>query len=88
MFFQDMFIIDSIIGNADRHNENWGFIVDKENDITTFSPIYDCGSCLNPMIEDAELEKISETELKNLAINSYSCLKENGKKINYMTYIR
>ena len=40
------------------------------------------------MIEDEEIEKINETELKNLAINSYSCLKENGKKINYMTYIK
>ena len=29
-----------------------------------------------------------ETELKNLAINCYSCIKENGKKINYMSYIK
>ena len=29
-----------------------------------------------------------ETELKNLAMNCYSCLKENGKKIHYMTYIK
>ena len=40
------------------------------------------------MLEDKEIEKITETELKNLAINCYSCLKENGKKINYMTYIK
>lgn len=33
-------------------------------------------------------DKKIETELKNLAINCYSCLKENGKKINYMTYIK
>ncbi|MGN1327673.1 MAG: HipA domain-containing protein [Clostridia bacterium] len=86
--FWDMFIIDSIIGNTDRHNENWGFILNKETGKATFSPIYDCGSCLNPMLEDKDLEKINETELKNLAINCYSCLKENGKKINYMTYIK
>ena len=86
--FWDMFIIDSIIGNTDRHNGNWGFILNKETSKTIFSPIYDCGSCLNPMIEDDELEKLNKTEIKNLAINSYSCLKENGKKINYMTYIK
>ena len=40
------------------------------------------------MIEDDEIEKINNTELKNLAINCYSCLKENGKKINYMSYIK
>ena len=86
--FWDMFVIDSIIGNTDRHNGNWGFLLNKNTGKAEFSPIYDCGSCLNPMLEDKEIGKISETELKNLAINCYSCLKENGKKINYMTYIK
>ena len=86
--FWDMFIMDSLIGNTDRHNGNWGFLLNKDTRKAEFSPIYDCGSCLNPMLEDEEIEKISETELKNLAINCYSCLKENGKKINYMKYIK
>ena len=85
--FWDMFIIDSIIGNTDRHNGNWGFLLNKKTMETVFAPIYDCGSCLNPMLEDEQIEKLNETELKNLAINCYSCLKENGKKINYITYI-
>ena len=86
--FWDMFVIDSLIGNTDRHNGNWGFLLNKKTHKVVFSPIYDCGSCLNPMLEDTEIEKFTETELKNLAINCYSCLKENGKKINYMTYIK
>ena len=32
------------------------------------------------MIEDEELSKLNDVELKNLAINCYSCIKENGKK--------
>ena len=86
--FWNMFIIDSLIGNTDRHIGNWGFLLNKITGNVEFSPIYDCGSCLNPMLEDEEIEKISETELKNLALNCYSCLKENGKKINYMSYIK
>lgn len=86
--FWDMFIIDALIGNTDRHNGNWGFLVDNQTKEVEFAPIYDCGSCLNPMINDNEMEKLKENEIKNLAINCYSCLKENGKKINYMTYIR
>ena len=86
--FWDMFIIDSLIGNTDRHNGNWGFILNRNTKEIKFSPIYDCGSCLNPMLEDEELERITEIELKNLAINCYSCIKENGKKINYMTFIK
>ena len=86
--FWDMFIIDGLIGNTDRHNGNWGFILNRNTKEIKFSPIYDCGSCLNPMLEDEELERITEIELKNLAINCYSCIKENGKKINYMTFIK
>lgn len=86
--FWDMFIMDSLIGNTDRHNGNWGLLVNARSNSARFSPIYDCGSCLNPMLEDSEIEKLSENELKNVAINCYSCIKENGKKINYMTYIQ
>lgn len=86
--FWNMFVVDSLIGNTDRHNGNWGFLLNKNTGRAEFSPIYDCDSCLNPMLEDKEIEKISEKELKNLAINCYSCIKENGKKINYMTYIK
>lgn len=86
--FWDMFVIDSLIGNTDRHNGNWGFLLNKNTGKVEFSPIYDCGSALNPMLEDDEIKKINETELKNLVINCYSCLKENGKKINYMTYMK
>ncbi len=86
--FWEMFIIDSLIGNTDRHNGNWGLLVNSKSNRATFSPIYDCGSCLNPMLGDEQIKELSETELKNLAINCYSCVKENGKKINYITYIR
>ena len=86
--FWDMFVIDSIIGNTDRHNGNWGFLLNKTTKKAEFSPIYDCGSALNPMLEDEQIEKINEVELKNLAINCYSCIKEDGKKINYMSFIK
>ncbi len=86
--FWEMFVIDSLVGNTDRHNGNWGIFVNTKNNNAIFSPIYDCGSCLNPMLDDKQIKSLNETELKNIAINCYSCIKENGKKINYMTYIR
>lgn len=86
--FWNMFIIDALIGNTDRHNGNWGFILDKQTGKTTFAPIYDCGSCLNPLLEDDEIENLNETQIKNLAINCYSCLKVNNSKINYISYIK
>ena len=85
--FWDMFIIDSIIGNTDRHNGNWGFILDKNSNKISFSPIYDCGSCLSPLLDDDEIKKISEVDIKNLSLNCYSCITIDNKKINYMSYI-
>lgn len=86
--FWDMFIIDSLIGNTDRHNGNWGFLLNKKTRKIKFSPIYDCGSCLNPMLDDEYMKNTSESELKNLAMNCFSCIKEKGKRIHYMTYIK
>ena len=86
--FWDMFVIDSLIGNTDRHNGNWGFLLNKTTRKAEFSPIYDCGSCLDPMLEEQEIEGFNEVELKNLVVNCYSCIKEDGKKINYMSFIK
>ena len=86
--FWDMFIIDSLIGNTDRHNGNWGFLVNTRSSKAEFSPIYDCGSCLNSKLADEEIDEFNDVKIKNLAINCHSCIKENGKKINYMPYIK
>ena len=86
--FWDMFVIDSLIGNTDRHNGNLGFLVDIKTNKIEFAPIYDCGSCLNPMIDDDEIKKLQDNDIKNLAINCYSCIKINGKKINYMSFLK
>ena len=85
--FWKMFIIDALIGNTDRHNGNWGFLINVKTQKIEFSPIYDCGSCLNPLLEDTEIEKLDEIAIKNLAINCYSYLRENGKRINDIKYI-
>ena len=43
--FWDMFIVDALIGNWDRHNGNWGFLYDAASDAVELAPVYDCGSC-------------------------------------------
>lgn len=86
--FLDMFIIDAFIGNTDSHNGNWGFLYNKKDGMMEFAPIYDNGSCLNPIFEDSEIEKLDNTELKNIAYNVYSCLKINNKRIHYFDFIK
>lgn len=54
--FWDMFIVDALIGNFDRHGGNWGFI--KRNNQYRIAPVYDNGSSLYPKLNTDE--KISE----------------------------
>ena len=48
-FFWDMFVVDALIGNFDRHNGNWGFLVDGNRDVDV-APVFDCGSSLYPQL--------------------------------------
>lgn len=88
--FWDVFIVDALIGNWDRHNGNWGFLYDIMNDTMTIAPIYDCGSCLYPQADDkimkATLNDSREMDLRIFAI-PLSGIKISGKKINYFDFI-
>ena len=50
--FWDMFIVDALIANFDRHGSNWGFI--KKNNKYRLSPIFDNGSSLFPQLNTDE----------------------------------
>lgn len=54
--FWDMFIVDALIGNFDRHGSNWGFI--KRDNKYRIAPVYDNGSSLYPKLNTDE--KIAE----------------------------
>lgn len=88
--FWDMFIVDALLGNFDRHNGNWGFLVDINTQETCIAPIYDCGSCLLPQADERIMKAVltNEDEL-NARIYQFptSAVKQNGKKINYHDFI-
>ena len=45
---KDMLYLDHLIRNIDRHEKNFGVIIDAETDsIIRMAPIFDSGSCLN-----------------------------------------
>lgn len=88
--FWDMFVADAFLGNFDRHNGNWGFLVDTATQETSIAPIYDCGSCLLPQADEKIMKAVltNEDEL-NARIYQFptSAVKLNGKKINYHDFI-
>lgn len=88
--FWNMFIVDSLIGNYDRHNGNWGVLVKDKTQEMIIAPIYDCGSCLYSQLTDKQMQDIlkSETEINNRVYNRpTSTITENGKRINYYDFI-
>lgn len=89
-WFWDMFIVDALIGNWDRHNGNWGFLYDTNTDEMQLAPVYDCGSSLYPQA-DEEIMKAVLSDKNELHYRVYeiptSAILLNGKKIKYFDFI-
>ena len=89
-FFWDMFIADALLGNFDRHNGNWGLLVDEEAQSAEIAPIYDCGSCLYPQLDlerMAEVLKSQEEIDRRIYVFLASSIEEHGVKIPYYDFI-
>ncbi len=88
--FWDMFIVDALIGNWDRHNGNWGFLYDPHTDEMTLAPVYDCGSSLYPQADDDIMEAVLEDENeRNYRIyeTPTAAIMQGKKKIKYFDFI-
>ena len=88
--FWDMFIVDALIGNWDRHNGNWGFLYDSVSDEMTLAPVYDCGSSLYPQADETIMKAVleDEGELNHRIYNiPTSAIMRDGKKIRYFDFI-
>ena len=89
-FFWDMFIADALLGNFDRHNGNWGILVDEHSKTAEIAPVYDCGSCLYPQLAAGDMEAVlsSEDEIgRRVYTFPASSIEENGKKLSYFEFI-
>lgn len=89
-WFWDVFIVDALLGNWDRHNGNWGFLYEVDTDKMVIAPVYDCGSCLYPQADEEimirTLEDPAERDLRIFQI-PLSGIKIEGKKINYFNFL-
>ena len=83
-------MIDTMLGNFDRHNGNWGFLCDAASGSAEIAPVFDCGSCLLPQADDKVMREVltNEDEM-NARIFQFptSILKQNGQKINYYDFL-
>jgi hypothetical protein len=87
--FWEIFLLDALLGNFDRHGGNWGFI--KENNEYTLAPIFDNGSCLFPRLTDEDYMKLiiesqEETQKRIFEFPTSQILLD-GKKSSYYDVI-
>lgn len=87
--FWDIYVVDALIGNFDRHGSNWGFL--KMNNKYTLAPVFDNGSSLySQLVDDNMMIKIMESEeMTNERIYKFptSQVQLNGKKSSYYEVI-
>lgn len=89
-FFWNMFVVDALIGNFDRHNGNWGLLTNKKERLAKIAPVYDCGSCLFPQNREEDMINILNdvTEMYDRSfVRPRSALMIDGKKINYFDFL-
>lgn len=88
--FWDMFIVDALIGNWDRHNGNWGFLYNTNSDEMKLAPVFDCGSSLYPQADDEIMQAVlsdqKERDYRVFDIPA-SAITVDNKKINYFEFI-
>lgn len=88
--FWDLFIADAFLGNFDRHNGNWGFLIHEGLAQTKIAPVFDCGSCLYPQLDvtamDYVLSHPEEIE-KRIFVYPTSTIKDQDVKINYGKFL-
>ena len=87
--FFEMYMVDALLGNFDRHGANWGFL--KKENKYQLAPIFDNGSCLFPqLVNEDEMNYIlnNENEL-NERIYKFptSQIKLGNKKSSYYEVI-
>jgi len=89
--FWEMFAVDALLGNFDRHNGNWGFLVNDRTGQISLAPVFDCGSCLLPQADERIMRlMLDSTDELNARVHTFpnSMLKEGGRKINYVWFFR
>lgn len=56
--YWEIFVLDALIGNFDRHSGNWGYVINADTGSIKPSPVYDCGSSLYPALSEAGMIEV------------------------------
>lgn len=80
--FWDVVIIDMLINNNDRNEDNWGVIKYKKENIYRMAPIYNCGNCFYSKTSDERIILLlnDEERLYSSATNGITAYEDDDEK--------
>ena len=80
--FWDVVLIDMLINNNDRNEDNWGVIKDKKNNAYRLSPIYDCGNCFYGKTSEERIKELllDKEKLMSSALNGITAYEDDNEK--------
>ena len=80
--FWEVVIIDMLINNNDRNEDNWGVIKNKASNSYHLSPIYDCGNCFYGKTSDERIKELlsDRDRLYSSALNGITAYEYDDEK--------
>lgn len=80
--FWDVVVIDMLINNNDRNEDNWGVIKNKSNNSYHLSPIYDCGNCFYGKASNEKITDImnDDNKLVSSALNGITAYEDDDER--------
>lgn len=80
--FWEVVVIDMLINNNDRNEDNWGVIKNKIDNTYKLAPIYDCGNCFYGKASDEKIANIlaDNEKLKSSATNGITAYEDDLEK--------
>ena len=87
-----MVVVDSFIGNFDRHVGNFGIIANELTQTRKLAPVYDCGSSLYPAADERRIHLILDSQEEQLQrvyeFPRSAYLNQQNKKIKYLDLLQ
>ena len=83
--YWQMLLADYLVGNSDRHQDNWGYLFNTDNQIIGFAPVFDFNHAFEAPPDSACLPKLLTGERKNLIESAREAVERLKIQLNELT---
>ncbi|MCH5194362.1 MAG: hypothetical protein J1F11_10395 [Oscillospiraceae bacterium] len=83
--YWERFVGDALVGNFDRHKDNFGYLIGSDDSVTA-SPIYDNGGTLFPNLSESDMQTViadPKEIMQRIKLYQKAALEMNRMKVGY-----